>query len=168
MKEERLQILNMLRDGLISPDEAERLLGALADTERAQSGGPHRKHRARFDFDFADIFGTKARSFSDAVDQELGEDFQQKMREFKQTMRGAGQEARRKAQEAMREAQDSLREAFEGSDLKDAFAGFGNTVAETIEAILETVKESHEQAKHDDEDESDGNAKTDEPEESKE
>jgi len=143
MKEERIQILGMLKDGTITPDEAERLLAALADTERAQSQGSQRRHRTRFDFDFGDIFGTKGKSFTDIFDHEMGDDFQDKMRELRRAMRGAGQEVKRKTEEAMREAQESLKEAFEGSDLKDAFEQFGETVSETMEAILERVKKAN-------------------------
>ena len=153
MKEERLQILNMLKDGIISPDEAERLLGALADTERAQAGGSQRKNRARFDFDFADIFGTKGRSFSDFFDKEAGEEFHEKMREFKRCMRGAGQEARRKAEEAMRDAQDSLKHAFADSDLRDAFSDFGKTMAQTMEDILQKIKDAQAESEQTGDDE---------------
>ena len=142
MKEERLQILNMLRDGTITSEEAERLLAALAETERAQAQGSQRRHRTRVDFDLGDLFGLRGRTFTDFFDEDLGEEFHEKMREFKRTMRGAGQEARRTAQEAMREAQESLKETLEDSEVKEAFEQVGKTIVETLEAVLSKVKET--------------------------
>lgn len=74
MSEERKLILQMVADGKISADEAEKLLQALDETERsAQEAATREMHRTANGPAFGEGIGRKAESLGDTVERTVGE-----------------------------------------------------------------------------------------------